>query len=224
MNFFHWVTQQANHEPELLNKVLFTDEATFTQNGYFNCHNKHVWANTNPHASFVNRNKRQFKINVWLGILGDDLIGPYLLPPNLNGHIFLTFLQETLPEPLEDVSIVLRLQMWFQQDGAPAHFTHDILAFLHNSFPDRWIGRRGAVEWPAHSPDLSPLDYYFWGHLKSLVYETTVNYPETLVARLVAATEEIRDTPHVFANVHQIFTRRCAACIDCRGCTFEQLL
>jgi len=188
VNFCHWVTQQTNREPDFLNKVLFTDEATFTRNGYFNCHNKHVWANANPHASFVNHNQTQFKINVWVGILGDNLIGPYLLPQNLNGHIYLTFLQETLPDLLEDVPIALRRRMWFQQDGTPAHFTRDVRAFLHNSFPGRWIGRHGAVEWPARSPDLSPLDYYLWGHLKSLVYETPVNDPETLVARLVAAT------------------------------------
>jgi hypothetical protein len=34
----------------------------------------------------------------------------------------------------------------------------------------RWIGRRGSIEWPARSPDLSPCDFFFWGYLKNIVY------------------------------------------------------
>ena len=36
--------------------------------------------------------------------------------------------------------------------------------------PDRWIGRRGPVEWPARSPDLTPMDFFLWGVLKDMVY------------------------------------------------------
>ncbi|KAG8309961.1 hypothetical protein J6590_073086 [Homalodisca vitripennis] len=35
-----------------------------------------------------------------------------------------------------------------------------------------WIGRCGAVEWSAHSPDLSPMDFFLWGYLKDKVYRT----------------------------------------------------
>jgi hypothetical protein len=35
------------------------------------------------------------------GIIDDHLIGPYLLPLRLTGDIYLTFLQETLPELLQ---------------------------------------------------------------------------------------------------------------------------
>ena len=27
------------------------------------------------------------------------------------------------------------------------------------------------LEWPAHSPDANPLDYYFWDRVKTEVYE-----------------------------------------------------
>ncbi|KAG8300084.1 hypothetical protein J6590_085337 [Homalodisca vitripennis] len=46
---------------------------------------------------------------------------------------------------------------------------------LDNTFPRRWIGRRGAVEWPARSPDFNSLDYFFWGHMKNLDYQTKPN-------------------------------------------------
>ena len=35
---------------------------------------------------------------------------------------------------------------------------------------ERWIGRRGAIEWPALSPDLTPHDPFLWRVLKDLVY------------------------------------------------------
>ncbi|EZA48673.1 hypothetical protein X777_13179, partial [Ooceraea biroi] len=40
---------------------------------------------------------------------------------------------------------------------------------LNESFPDRWIGRGGRISWPARSPDLMPLDFFLWGHLKNEV-------------------------------------------------------
>ena len=43
---------------------------------------------------------------------------------------------------------------------------------VNESFPNRWLVRGGPVAWPPRSPDLTPLDYYLWGHTKTLVYET----------------------------------------------------
>ena len=39
---------------------------------------------------------------------------------------------------------------------------------------DMWFKQ---VEWPPRSCDLTPLDFFLWGHIKSLVY---ANKPETL--------------------------------------------
>jgi len=41
-------------------------------------------------------------------------------------------------------------------------------------YPERWIGRRGAIKWPPRSPDLTPLDYFMWGYLKERVYKTKI--------------------------------------------------
>jgi hypothetical protein len=35
--------------------------------------------------------------------------------------------------------------------------------------------------------DLIPLDFFLWGHIKSLVYETPVETQEELIARILAA-------------------------------------
>ncbi|EZA53536.1 hypothetical protein X777_07004, partial [Ooceraea biroi] len=47
---------------------------------------------------------------------------------------------------------------------------------LNEPFPDRWIGRGGRISWPARSPDLTPLDFFLWGHLKNEVYRDIPNY------------------------------------------------
>ncbi|GFT21844.1 uncharacterized protein TNCV_3179511 [Trichonephila clavipes] len=48
---------------------------------------------------------------------------------------------------------------------------------LKDTFGDRLISRLGPVNWPPRSCDLTPLDYFMWGYVKSLVY---VAKPQTL--------------------------------------------
>lgn len=50
-------------------------------------------------------------------------------------------------------------RMWYQHDGAPAHFDGEVRRHLNLIYPGRWIGRGGPVNWPARSPDLNPLDF-----------------------------------------------------------------
>ncbi|GFS61743.1 hypothetical protein TNCV_2169641 [Trichonephila clavipes] len=48
----------------------------------------------------------------------------------------------------------------------------------HNRFIfDRLISGFGPVNWPPRSCDLTPLDYFLWGYVKSLVY---ADKPQTL--------------------------------------------
>jgi hypothetical protein len=50
--------------------------------------------------------------------------------------------------------------IWFQQDGMSPHFGINVRQYLEATFPGRWIGRRGAIEWPSRSPGLIPLDFF----------------------------------------------------------------
>ena len=45
------------------------------------------------------------------------------------------------------------------------------------------------IAWPARSPDLILLDYYLWGHMKPLIYETPLASKEDLLARVMAAAD-----------------------------------
>ncbi|GBN74260.1 hypothetical protein AVEN_73201-1 [Araneus ventricosus] len=70
-------------------------------------------------------------------------------------------------------------------------------ALLQCHISARWIGRGGPVAWPPRSPDLNPLDFFFWGHMRSLVCETPVDSAEDLVARIVVVADKINTTPEI---------------------------
>ncbi|GFY30029.1 transposable element Tc3 transposase [Trichonephila clavipes] len=55
--------------------------------------------------------------------------------------------------------------------------------------PDRLISRFGPVNWPPRSCDLTPLDYFLWGYVKSLVYADkpqTLDHLEDNIRRVIA--------------------------------------
>ena len=97
-------------------------------------------------------------VNVWCGVIGDQLIGPYIISQRLSGNIYANVLQDELPALLENVAVQTRRQMYYQRDKVPPHFSQVVRQFLNHKFPNRWIGRGSAQNWPPRSPDLNPLD------------------------------------------------------------------
>ena len=77
MAFCRWLQQKIGRNPQFLSKILFTDEANFSRNAIMNFHNNHIWADENPHEIIESRNQHQFSVNVWVGIIADQLIGPF---------------------------------------------------------------------------------------------------------------------------------------------------
>ncbi|GFU09147.1 uncharacterized protein TNCV_1319831 [Trichonephila clavipes] len=60
-------------------------------------------------------------------------------------------------------------QPWFQQDRATCHTARATIDLLKDTLGDRLISRFEPVNWPPRSCDLTPLDYFLWGYVKSLV-------------------------------------------------------
>jgi hypothetical protein len=67
-------------------------------------------------------------------IAGDSLLGPYFLPPHLPGTGYHYFLQNILPELLQDVDVQTRIHLWFMHYGTPPHFLLAVQEFLNNVF------------------------------------------------------------------------------------------
>jgi hypothetical protein len=127
---------------------------------------------------------------VWCGLLDDFLIGPHVLPNHLMGDAYLDFLVNTLPQLLE-VSLQVCQSMWYMHDEAPVYFSIKVRNHLNDAYPGRRIGCGSPVVWLARSPDLNPLDFFVWGYLKTLVYETTVETEADLLPCIQAACDDI---------------------------------
>lgn len=109
--------------------------------------------------------------------------------------------------------------MWFQHDGAPLNFSRSVREYLN----EQWIGRGGPISWPARSRDLTPLDFYLWGHVKQLVFRKVCNTEAEMRGRIVAAFEQNKSDRSVLNKVLANLVRRCQTCIT-RGTNMEQHL
>lgn len=222
LQFCDTMQEKITDDPDFLMKICFSDESTFFLNGEVNRHNCRYWAQENPLVGRETHTQYPQKINVWCGILGDRIIGPFFIDGNLTGPLYLQMLEEAIvPKIIEAIEDSADdFDPWFQQDGAPPHFSLQVRAFLDEQFPDQWIGRRGTIEWPARSPDLTPLDYFLWGHLKSKVYETAPRDIAELRQRIIDECAKI--TPEILRNVREEFEYRLCHCQAKDGYQFEQ--
>ncbi|KAJ8945773.1 hypothetical protein NQ318_013129 [Aromia moschata] len=125
---------------------------------------------------------------------------------------------------LDDMPLIDRANRWFQLDGCPAHYTLLVRQWLHNHFSGRWIGRGRDCPrpWPPRSPDLTTMDFYVWGRMKSKVNAEPVNDEASLRARILQAAQEIPLAECRAAA--QSVIRRCQLCIENDGGHFEQFL
>ena len=113
-------------------------------------------------------------------------------------------LQLFLVPPLQQDGVIETVV--FQQDGAPPHFANVVNDFLNETFPGRWIGRGSQRMRAQPSPDLTPLDFFGWGYIKSFVYRTRVRDLTDLRNRIREAVFTI--TPDTLANVFQYASQR----------------
>ena len=57
-----------------------------------------------------------------------------------------------------------------------------------------------------------------------MVYETDIDPEEDLVARIVCAAPEVRETSSIFERVRQSMARLGTVCLDVNGRVFQHLL
>ncbi|CAK1602342.1 unnamed protein product [Parnassius mnemosyne] len=113
--------------------------------------------------------------------------------------------------------------MWFQNDGCPAHYARPVREYLNQEYPGRWIGLLGPILWPPRSPDLNPLDFFYWGCLKNRVYSKPIVTLEELRRNITQAADYINSRRYA-RQIKRSFLRRCHACINAGGKQFEHLL
>ena len=58
----------------MIHNILFTDEAHFTRDIVNKTRNSQLWDRDNPHGTDESNYQHHFSINVWCGVIGDQLI------------------------------------------------------------------------------------------------------------------------------------------------------
>ena len=124
--------------------------------------------------------------------------------------------------------LILVFFCW-SQDGAPPHTSKKTMAFLQKNFGNKIISRQlkgceisGVPEWPAHSPDLNPLDYTFWGQAMQKVWELKPSTIKELKATVENFFENLsQDLIKFFV---ENIKKRTKLCVKQKGGHFEHLL
>ena len=222
IEFCETMMEMITQNPIFLQNIVFSDEATFQLNGEVNRHNFRYWSDTNPHWIKESHTQYPQKLNVWAGMVGDTIIGPFFIEGNLNAVSYEQLLRNQIVPAIQALKGDDFENIWFQQDGAPAHYGVNVRQYLNETFFERWIGRRGTVEWAPRSPDLTPLDYFLWGYLKDRVYRNNPQNLEELSRRIV---QEINAIPRqMIRNAIESFYNRIGYCQEANGEQFEHLL
>ena len=88
------------------------------------------------------------RVTVWCGFWSGGIIGPYSFENEaghsvtVNGERYRDMLTDFLWPQLEDLDLDL---LWFQQDGATCHTSHETIALLRTRFGNRVISRFGDI-------------------------------------------------------------------------------
>ena len=168
VTFCNWFLQEQENDIYFKDKIIWTDEAKFKLDGIANRRNDVYLSQENPHLH-VDKQVNAAGLNVWCGLCSRGLVGPFFVDDNINGSNYLKLLKEKiiirineLYEVLPSIHVLNDGDFLFQQDGAPAHYYCEVREYLDVLLPNSWLGRVVPIEFPARSPDLTPMDFFLW--------------------------------------------------------------
>ncbi|GFU40588.1 arginyl-tRNA--protein transferase 1 [Trichonephila clavipes] len=206
--FVEWAQNEIAVVPDFHKRILFSNEAHFWLNGYVNKQNCRIWSEANPQV-YVETSLHPEKLTVWCALWAGGIIGPYFFKIDeghnvtVNGDRYRAMITNFFIPELNNHDVQ---ELWFQQHGATCHTARATIDILKDTFGDRLISRFGPVNWPPRSCDLTPLDYFLWGYVKSLVYADkpqTLKHLEDNIRRVIA---DIR--PQMLEKVIENWTSR----------------
>ena len=222
VTFCNWVLAK---EEGWERRIIFSDEKFFVLHQAPNRQNDRCWAPWDPQEETECNMRFDSKVMVWLALVNNSVLQIRWMdephrPCTVTEESYLHMLQrEVWPEVAQRAG---RARWWFQQDGASVHCTDDVLAFLNAKFCGRVISRCGEHEWTPYSPDLNPLDFFFWGHAMAEVFcqkPSTIEELKQVVEDMAANL-----SGEIIRKVMENFRRRCEACVSANGGAFEYFL
>lgn len=226
LDFCRQMLQNLAEDPDYFIKVLWTDESYFSTAGIFNRKNRRSWENKNNRKILVDQIKKSGRktVSIWCGIFRNKIVGPIFYDYVLNG---VNYLEILIPEVenllLQNFSEAELADMIWMQDGAAPHNIPPVQYHLNSIFPV-WIGNNGTIKWPPNSPDLTPMDSFFWGFLKNIVYKNSNNNIQVIKDRIQLEINNLNVDTESISRAILNLRRRYQLCVDNNGGHIEHLL
>lgn len=224
VNFCQEIVLMSELDRSFCDKILFSDECSFSTVHRLNRKNEHSWAIENPHLVHPLKQQGWSSVNVWCGMLNNRILGPVFIEGRLDGESYLNYLRNEIEGLLDnEIPLRRRFQVVWQQDGAPAHNANFVRQYLDQRYAV-WIGNGGPILWPARSPDLTPLDFFLWGTIKNNIYKEEIQDVNILREKIVQEVAILNNNPYCLQQVRAHFLKRCRLCIEKSGAHIENFL
>ena len=110
------------------------------------------------------------------------------------------------------------------QDGAPPHTALASRNWLARHFGYRVISLKTNFVWAPYSPDLNPLDFFLWGHLKDVVYRDVPLSLQELKDSITQHIHRINNDKDLCNRVILNFQKRIRLCLQRDGGHLEHIL
>ena len=219
-----WLLEQSD---ETISQIIFRDEKWFQLNQHPNRQNTRYWGVSKPNFTYDVKNQHVSKIMCFVIVVeGKTYLYWHVDDNGKNVKVNSDQYIKSVIEVLDTIPYSKLSKYIWQQDGAPCHTSNKSLAYLKSVFKDRIISRMAKIvimpEWPAHSPDLNPLDFTFWSQAMQKVWEEK---PKN-ISQLKNVVENF------FSSLAPDFANRCVLnirtraelCVQEQGGHFEHLM
>lgn len=194
-----WLLGKIKGDSNFLKRFLWTDHEVFSVAEAHQFLSKQNGQSDQETNETLENSKGS--VSVWAGILDDIIIGPHIFLSPINASSYLNFLQETLPDLLDDVPLDVRGSMYFQHDGKPGHCSSDVESYLQEAFPKRWIGSKGPIYWPARSRILNLCHFFLWKYCKRNVYAQPIRNQRELIQQIRKVFTDLKSNRKKLINV-----------------------
>ena len=219
--------QRIRTDPGWLDNVWFSDESHFHLSGKVNKTHCVFWGKSKP-DKVLQQPLHSKKVTVWAAFSSHGIIGPYFFEDDTGNALSVN--SERYVEVLQKFLTELRRRVgntenhWLMQDGASSHVSRFSLQWIAQNFPGRVISLKTGFPWAPYSPDLNPLDYFVWGHLKDTVYRGAPLTIEELKLSIYQNIAKVNDDKELCQRVLEIFKKRVTTCSERNGRHLEHIL
>ncbi|GFU66961.1 uncharacterized protein TNCV_4296131 [Trichonephila clavipes] len=200
-------------------RILVSDEAHFWLNGYVNKQNCRIWSEANPQVYVETPLHPEKLTGALYGLEESFFKNDEGLNVTVNGDRYRAMITNFFIPELKNHDVQ---ELWFQQDGATCHTARATIDLLKDTFGDRLISYFGPGNWPPTSCDLTPLDYFLWGYLKSLVYADKPQMLDHLEVNIRRVIADIR--PQMLEKVIENWTSRLDYIRASRGSPMPEII